>query len=128
MGAPTDVIGTLLMEGTKARRKGHNVLADACEGGADLLGLQRYEIEKLRSSINQVLPQIQASRDACLVKMEEMRAALLRIAFPDEPDEGQEAVSDVASNPGRWTSTIAYEALGGRVEDGVRIDDKEKLR
>ncbi len=31
----------------------------------------------------------------------------------------------LAGNPDKWPSTIAYLALGGRIEDGVMLDDFE---
>lgn len=46
--------------------------------------------------------------------------ALIKIAF--DPD-----VSDLAGNPGLWSSTIAYLALGGRIEGGKKLDTKNEV-
>ncbi len=43
-----------------------------------------------------------------------LRDALRRIAGGD--------YNDMAADPGVWASTIAYLSLGGRVQDGVRLD------
>lgn len=50
-------------------------------------------------------------------------AALLDIAFPDHS-----GLNDWHGNPGKWSSSRAYEALGGRIEGGRRIDTYEDLK
>lgn len=50
----------------------------------------------------------------------EYEEALTKIAF--DPD-----VSDLAGNPGLWASTIAFLALGGRIEGGRKIDTKDDV-
>lgn len=49
--------------------------------------------------------------------------ALLDIAFQE-----RSGLSDIAGNPMRWPSTRAYTALGGRIENGQRLDSYEELK
>ena len=49
-----------------------------------------------------------------------LREALMKIAFGDP-------FNMFAGNPFLWPETIAYLALGGRMEAGVRLDTKEDL-
>jgi hypothetical protein len=46
--------------------------------------------------------------------------ALLDIAFPDK--------SAPVVRPAHWAETRAYQALGGRIENGVRLDSYEDLK
>lgn len=55
-----------------------------------------------------------------LTEKRDLRNALFKLAFDSD-------VSYLAGDPSRWSSTIAYEALGGRIVDGVRVDTKEDL-
>lgn len=48
------------------------------------------------------------------------RDALIKIAF--DPD-----VSDLAANPSRWASIIAYLALGGRIAGGKKLDTQQDV-
>ena len=50
---------------------------------------------------------------------DDMIGALAAIAFG--------RCNNFAANPEKWSSTVAYRALGGRVRDGVRIDDEDAL-
>lgn len=49
--------------------------------------------------------------------------ALLDIAFPD-----RSGLSDLDGNPMNWSATRAYTALGGRIENGQRLDSYEELK
>lgn len=49
----------------------------------------------------------------------EEREALFDIAFRS---------NGLAGDPSQWPSTIAYLALGGRIADGVMLDDEAALR
>lgn len=53
-------------------------------------------------------------------RKDKMIEALLRIAFDPE-------VNDLTGDPTKWSSTIAYKALGGKIEHGVRLNDKDEL-
>ncbi len=51
-----------------------------------------------------------------------MREALLSIAFP-----GKDGLTEMAANPARWPSMVAYVALGGRIEGGKRLNNHHEL-
>jgi hypothetical protein len=51
---------------------------------------------------------------------EQYQDALVQIAF--DPD-----VSDLAANPSKWASIIAFLALGGRIANGRKIDTKDEV-
>lgn len=56
-------------------------------------------------------------------EVEAQIAALLEIAFPE-----RSGLSDLDGNPMHWSSTCAYTALGGRIEQGQRLDSYEDLK
>jgi len=60
---------------------------------------------------------LSASLTASLAREAELRKALGRIAFGD--------VDDLAGDPSKLTSTIAFTALGGLIEDGRRVNEDE---
>ena len=66
---------------------------------------------------------IDRGRQEGFAEAREMREALLRIAFPQES-----GVDNMAGNPNKWSSTIAYKAIGGRFHDGQRLDTKQALQ
>ena len=53
---------------------------------------------------------------------EKLREACIKVAFAHLfPDE----VNDLTGDVTKWSSTICYEAIGGRMQGGVRLDDIE---
>ena len=62
----------------------------------------------------------QKGYEALMIQNVLLRNALLRIAFDEDVD-------NLAGNPAKWPSTIAYDALGGRFKDGGRLDNRADL-
>jgi len=76
---------------------------------SDLIEYGRAAVAALRAAHPTTSPEPDAVREA-----------LLRIAFDND-------VNGLVADPSKWPSTIAYFALGGRVADGQRIDDRASL-
>ncbi len=72
--------------------------------------MERMVISKLH------LPGDGPELTAALDRIAELEAALLKIAFGE--------TDDFAGNPMKWSTTVAYLALGGRFEGGVRIHER----
>lgn len=67
---------------------------------------------------NNTFPTGQAIMKDAADEIERLRKALKTIA-----DGGAD---DLSANPADWASTIAFQALGGEINDGRRVNTKEE--
>lgn len=73
--------------------------------------------EQYQDKINH-LSAVLVQRD---MEIDLLRKALLRVAFDS-------TLSDLAAKPSQWPYTVAYLALGGRIIEGVQIDQRRLLK
>lgn len=65
---------------------------------------------------------LRSQRDVARQFANRFRDALEKIAFP-----AAHGTNDLAGNPQKWSTTIAYLALGGGFKDGQRTNTEDEL-
>lgn len=97
----------------------HRILHEAAEA-IKHLRLELTEARKLNEVAGTQIKLMTAGLAEARAREGRLQDAHLRIAF-------QENVSSLSGDPTKWPCTISYLALGGRLEQGKRLDSREAL-